>query len=111
MHRRVLSRRGQRRRGGAARVDPLSILAQYGWPIGSLMVACYLLATDTVVMGVRLRRTEESCEKRVGEMNRRLEKEERRGDEWQKLALDVSGIGRSALNIVERHVPGGGPGS
>lgn len=67
-------------------MDPSAVIAQYGWPIGSLIIALVALLSDFVVVGARLRRAE--AEK----------------DKWQQLALELGGMSRSAMSIAERHV-------
>lgn len=67
-------------------MDPTATIAQYGWPIGSLIIALGALLTEFVVLGSRLRKME--AEK----------------DKWQQLALELGGMSRSAMSIAERHV-------
>lgn len=75
-------------------MDPFSILNQYGWPIGGLLIVVWAFYFDLIVTGAR---------------HRKLEAEK---DQWQRLALELGGMSRSALSIAERHVlprePGAG---
>lgn len=68
-------------------MDPVAILAQFGWPVGSLIIAVLALFGDVVVSGARFRA---------------MEKEKAT---WQQLALELGGMTHRALNLVDRQIP------
>jgi hypothetical protein len=68
--------------------DPVAIFLNYGTP-GLLIIAVLAFYFDLVVTGKRYQKQEEETE------------------EWKKLALELGGISRTAVTLVERHVPRG----